>query len=70
MLVVIGIKTFIEIVLDESFFVDTETFDFRVLPLAHIIGYMGTIATIIFSCPGSFFYRNKKVIKKTGVNCF
>ncbi|MFC1495243.1 rhombosortase [Thermodesulfobacteriota bacterium] len=51
-LVVMFIKIIVEATLNESIFAHAEEVSFRVLPAAHIVGYLGALAAVIWSKPG------------------
>ena len=50
-LAVMGTKILIETTMGAPIFVQSERIPFRVLPLAHIVGFLGALATIIWSWP-------------------
>jgi len=52
-LVVMGTKIFIEAAMDESIFAQAESIPFQVLPSVHIVGYLGALATIIWTWPNT-----------------
>jgi len=56
-LAVIGVKIFIEILLNEPVFVKIGTADFRVLPSTHIVGYLAAVAV---SCSHLFLEHKKE----------
>jgi rhomboid family GlyGly-CTERM serine protease len=60
MLTVVAMKIFMEIALDRPLFVNAGTADFRVLPAAHIAGYLGAIATIMCSRRRNIISGKKK----------
>ena len=65
LLLVMGIKICIETILDKSIFVYTDIVNFRILHLAHIVGYLGAIATIVWTCHKTIFCRIRKNTNKT-----
>lgn len=54
-LIFIGIKIFLEIVMDTSLFVQTKGMRFRVLPSAHILGFTGALITGLYPALPCFF---------------
>ena len=64
-LITVGFKIFVEMTLNESIFVKTSTADFKVLPSAHIVGYLGAIATLVWTCPQNLIVHSKKKLKKS-----
>ena len=58
------IKIIVEAAFDESIFAHAEEVPFRVVPAAHIMGYLGAIAAIVLTCPVYFLQKqnNKKQV--------
>ncbi len=60
-LVFMGIKILIETVMGESVFVQAENIPFRVLPLAHITGFLGALATVAWDWSGISMGRKELI---------
>lgn len=59
-LIVVGVKILIEIVLNAPIFINAGEANYRVLPSAHIVGYLGAIVTIVSICPQNPIMHIKK----------
>lgn len=56
----ISIKIFIEATMGASLFAQAERIPFRVLPSAHILGYLGALVTIMWVWPNITLHRTPK----------